>query len=905
MIDQIKKPEKTPIILDLNTVDFERDIKDGEVWQQDAVYEFNKRLTNTALQARKYERTQSNNPIIIHDAIFIGGARGTGKTVFLQNIKSFWKKCQKDNDLDIKIHFCNSIDPTLLVDHDNFANVVIAHLYNEVENNLESKSGEGSSQDAFYNALRGVSKSLGKQEHLDDGLSGLDRIVKYRSGIQLVSHFDTYINECKNVLEVDAIVLPIDDIDMALGRSYEVLDVVRRLLGCPKIIPVITGDLELYEPIIENRFIKDQDNKSNEIIASKQAKKLTQEYLKKVIPHNNRISLAPIARLLPSMKIIDFGTSNIRSEITYQYYIKKLMTCFFGPLNGEEKSCDWPKPESAREVTQLIRDISPSELKTENRAELWQRYKVWACLKQNDVAYSNAITAQQIEDLRDDKNLDYVTLTKLHAFNPLMQMEDLTPKWQGKKFFEEQVADNLNTDNLLAKDMYQYFEKYKGRTVYKSMPVIEHFYSKFKLGGDVIIFENVEDMKNEEEPATIIRNNKRMLLDIFTYNNYYSLGLKTQRQIFFSRAYELLTISLLNFDFNTTNNHSLDKKARKRKWKPILQDLFGRVPFYTVPALFPTKAFNIGTENEEESANSLKAVSKMTINELANDIATWEMDNVANLQGYKNESLMPILFAVFNKVFTQVRLLKDTVQKSQNYPGETLSDLALRFKYITINAFATFMKPAPVVLQNVAFTPNLDLIRDFNQHRSYSPPIRDNIGYFFKFPGKKGNDQFSKIKEKLTEEYKHKALLLQVIARHPIFELLEKQEMSNGAFNLFKKNIFVEKIEAIQVAHEISSIQDSTLEETNIPEIGVEPVTIEELKKLHQKVKEKEKFNKNDHLIIFGLTEGEITAWKGESKHENKNLVVQRAKLICELLGLSFNHRLAKVKFYTDNLKDL
>ena len=99
-----------------------------------------------------------------------------------------------------------------------------------METYLESKQCNTVTQDSFYQSLRIVSQSLGKQENLEDGLSGLDRVIKYRSGIQLVKHFDSYINECRKILGVDAIVLPIDDIDMALARAYDVLDIVAPII---------------------------------------------------------------------------------------------------------------------------------------------------------------------------------------------------------------------------------------------------------------------------------------------------------------------------------------------------------------------------------------------------------------------------------------------------------------------------------------------------------------------------------------------------------------------------------------------------------------------------------------------------------------------------------------------------
>lgn len=776
------KPVNTPIVLDLNKVDFEGEIKDGEIWQQDAVYEFNKRLEKTALQATNYKNKVGDNPIIIHDAIFIGGARGTGKTVFLQNIEGFWLDYVDDKKSHPKIYFCNSIDPTLLVEHDNFAHVVIAHLYNEVENKLESKNCENLNQDAFYNALRVVSKSLSKQEHLDNGLSGLDRIIQYRSGIQLVKHFDSYINECIKALEVDTIVLPIDDIDMALERSYEVLDVVRRLLGCPKIIPVITGDLELYEPIITNRFEHGENNKRNKIIENEQAKKLTQEYLKKVIPHHNRISLAPIKRLLPNMVIFDFEDIQKLNPINHKDYIKKLLSCFFGPLNSEEKSCDWPQPESAREVTQLIRDFSPSELKKENREELWQRYKVWACLKQDSTAYSNAVTAQKIEELRDGRNKNYVTLNKLHAFNPMLQLDDLTTKWRGKAFFNEQLENiDLSKEriirnsrhlpkNLLMRQINEQLIAFGDAKIYRSMPAIE------KLDINLVLTASVvdEELKSESDKKI-----KQLLLDTFTYNNYYDLTLKTKRQVFFSRAYEILASSLLNFNLNEKNN-----EQRQKEWKSILNDIYKRAPFYSIPAIFPTKAFNFnlasssGKDEAEEQNEEHNSSIEETVLIFAKGIREWELTYSSNLKNYNVEALMPLIFSSFNKVFTQLKILRNRFDVNSSYKNETLSDLALRFKYITINAFATFIKPAPVVLQNVALTETYDNLRSFKDYKNSAPPIRDNVGHFFALPNE-NIDLFNNVREfrkadgEIDEDMTAKAKLLQAIAKHPIFDLLE------------------------------------------------------------------------------------------------------------------------------------
>lgn len=802
------------IVLDLNNLDFESDISGSNIWQKDAVNEFTRFLSKTASQAQKRERDRKEcDTTIIHDAIFIGGARGTGKTVFLQNIKGFWDNSTENKDTELTLHFCKSIDPTLLVDHDNFTNVVIAHLYNEVEQHIEKQCCDDKNYEGFYQALKNVCQALGKQENLGEGIGGLDRVIKYRSGIKLIQLFETFLRRSIKVLGVKAIVLPIDDIDMALERSHEILDVVRRMLASHLIIPVITGDLELYEPIITHRFLKgDNPLMKKDMIKLEQAEGLTNAYLTKVLPHHNRINLVPIDRLLPDLGIIPIGKSN------YDYksvnppgftpdFTNKLESTLFGPLNGEEKSRDWPKPGSAREVTQLIRDLSIENLTQLTQSELWLRYKSWAYLKQDDVAYSTAVSCHQIIDLRKGDN-NFVTLNKLHSFNPIQQMNDITPKFNGKKFFAEQViTHNLEKSALLGKEMAAHLNELSHVEIYRSMPPIEIFSSKFSISHQAVksVFDNTED-KNDDD-----NKRNRVLLDLFTFTNYYDLALKTIRQVFFSRAFDVLSSSLLNYEKALTKEKThtesslSERESRLIFWNKVLTDIFKTAPFYSMPALFPTKAFNVNVDLSEEDDDSNdndsndNELEKATIEYLSKTITVWEETYSGELSSYPSESLQSLLFSVFNKSFTQLKILRQKVEspgwQKDETDKEALSDLALRFKYITLNAFASLIKPTPVVLQNIAITPNVSTIRSQGNYRKVSPSLRHNIGHFFTFSSGNIKNEIEKKAEKnknlinggfgtLKDRSNKNSKLMLAIVNHPIFSLMNDISISEGIFKL-------------------------------------------------------------------------------------------------------------------------
>ncbi|PTP38197.1 hypothetical protein CWO07_06765 [Vibrio splendidus] len=84
-----------PIILNLETSEFFDTYIDSEFWQENAKSKLIEMLVNTCKDAEDYKKSRINNRNKIstsHNAICISGSRGAGKTVFLRNTESIWKK---------------------------------------------------------------------------------------------------------------------------------------------------------------------------------------------------------------------------------------------------------------------------------------------------------------------------------------------------------------------------------------------------------------------------------------------------------------------------------------------------------------------------------------------------------------------------------------------------------------------------------------------------------------------------------------------------------------------------------------------------------------------------------------------------------------------------------------------
>ena len=184
-----------------------------------------------------------------HDTIFIDGDRGVGKTAFMINIENYYKniaKIEKPNYI-----FLKPVDPTLLEHTEKFLSVVLARIVEYVNDNKNIL--DSSNIDKYYKSLENLSKSLSSIKTLPEDI-GIDEIASNKSSLKLEQHSHDFFKEVCSIFNVDSIVMLIDDVDMAFDKGFDVLEVVRKYLASPYLIPIVAGDKKLYKEIIETRF---------------------------------------------------------------------------------------------------------------------------------------------------------------------------------------------------------------------------------------------------------------------------------------------------------------------------------------------------------------------------------------------------------------------------------------------------------------------------------------------------------------------------------------------------------------------------------------------------------------------------------------------------------------------------
>ena len=250
-----------------------------------------------------------------HNSVFISGGRGSGKTTFLLNIATVIK-----NKLENPPCILDIIDPTLIHDNDNFLSIVLGRIADTVKKRNSDLQGDrnGNSARDFFNKLSEVAE-LSEAICNSRKSTGLDNILDEQNALNLEQGIHELMKKAVDVLHCSFLVLPIDDIDMSFVHGVEVLEKIRKYLATPYIMPVISGDIEMYHRIFTIEFFRqmthndrisgegikrlyskidrtsqteiENDSEAKDMYFISKSYDLSDRYLEKVLPRNRRIRL--------------------------------------------------------------------------------------------------------------------------------------------------------------------------------------------------------------------------------------------------------------------------------------------------------------------------------------------------------------------------------------------------------------------------------------------------------------------------------------------------------------------------------------------------------------------------------------------------------------------------------------
>ena len=316
-------------------------------------------FVDDALDVARQAR-QSQDPMHhrYHNTVLIDGARGTGKSTVLVNLGRYLESCNPKTFE--QVHICAPVDPTLLEDHDDlFLNVILAAVLSDrkVE---EAQRQDPQKRQALAKQLQKLGTALEHmQSQREQTQKGMDKLRAFVGNQQLIQEVHDFFAEVLKLLDKKLLILTIDDVDTGLDKAFENLEVVRRYLTSPYVMPIISGDLLLYHEVIWRNFLGRLLEKSKEESASsvETAEELAREYERKVLPVQYRLKMPEVKDYLKNKNIYlaHMNQGEMEPIVSMPVFYAWLNALLNGPVNGLEQGfIDVPIP-TTRALAQLVR----------------------------------------------------------------------------------------------------------------------------------------------------------------------------------------------------------------------------------------------------------------------------------------------------------------------------------------------------------------------------------------------------------------------------------------------------------------------------------------------------------------------------------------------------------------------
>lgn len=274
-----------------------------------SVYEIAVSLTKKIISANGYYMGQSEiekfgNENQIPTIISFLGDRGVGKSSamlsFAHFLQSYNTHSIKDADAfwlsnNINFYVLPKVDATMLTHEEGLFDVVLAKMWDvfidKVDRSLKREATQEQVRRKFEEvkqAYNGFCADIkGKNVSQLTELHELSNSLNLREAFcQLVDVFSRYMDDDKH--QKSYIVFAIDDLDMVIKNTYLKLEELRLLMTIPKVVVLITADLEHLSLSIASTWQKQLEGSGADSILIKE---YAEKYLAKVLPRNMRIFL--------------------------------------------------------------------------------------------------------------------------------------------------------------------------------------------------------------------------------------------------------------------------------------------------------------------------------------------------------------------------------------------------------------------------------------------------------------------------------------------------------------------------------------------------------------------------------------------------------------------------------------
>ncbi|EPC6070155.1 MULTISPECIES: antiviral RADAR system adenosine triphosphatase RdrA [Enterobacter cloacae complex] len=721
----------------------------------DEVYEPLAQMIIEAVNKADAAKGQSLNELREHNAITIDGARGTGKTAVLVNLKSYLK----DRDVLKDVHILDPVDPTLLENSESlFLHIIVAAVLHDKDVKEQQRNNPDKVR-SLNQTLEKLAQSLESVETQQER-HGIDKVRAMYSNKQLADCVQDFFREVLCLLGKKLMILAIDDVDTSLNRAFENLEIVRRYLATPHVLPIVCGDRELYNDVtwrdFHGRLTKDSSYRRKD--AYEKAVELAAEYQRKILPFPRRLTMPPVSKYWQQSNI--YLRDGHQAEVMpLRNFIAWLEIFLAGPVNGLEGSqLSLPIP-SIRALIQLVRQCSdlipqlPASIRSaKNELDVRKNWQIQNP-PQDDLASSDRnIIVQRLADYFCYEPKGGIVYLLLLAKQQWKRGAHSESSKQRCSIFDTPLFQPL-THTATNFELFDKTDNLSGWAISLAKRLPEEWLAGIKSQKTMLPYPLAEiginsskkwDYAKEIQQATIdnLDNEKKsksiFLIDLLAQHNFYTNAKQTML-LNIGRIFELVIASIIG---------PLSEEA--------IHAILSRAPFFSTAALAPTKTILMDAKASAVEDNPAEADfveghdSTVLIRKLSEEINEWRQTH-----GIEQIELSPwLVYKVFNKVYSQLA-------SGNKFPSfitniDWALDMAAYAFYSTWFAFGSFEKGELFGLPNVIATTNINP----EKLKNYT-----------------SNDQFNvnvkPILEAFENENSLKAVSI-VLAKHPLKQWIDE-----------------------------------------------------------------------------------------------------------------------------------
>ncbi|HDV1349386.1 TPA: hypothetical protein RHV71_004543, partial [Escherichia coli] len=205
------------------------------------------------------------------------------------------------------------IDPTRLEACENILLNVLRALKVAVDNSYMSLDNEPLKNN-FRQAFKKLAGGLSLFRNGHDQLAHLDPELFFDRGLtqaedsrSLRKYFHQAIDIACHLLNIDTLMLAFDDADTNAQHAFPLLECIRNYLDSPRLLILVTGDMELYSLLVRDEFsqrlpsVENKNNSWREEQRLRMLDHLEDQYVLKLFPLSRRQHLKTLNRLFGKM----------------------------------------------------------------------------------------------------------------------------------------------------------------------------------------------------------------------------------------------------------------------------------------------------------------------------------------------------------------------------------------------------------------------------------------------------------------------------------------------------------------------------------------------------------------------------------------------------------------------------